>query len=99
MATRSSATPSRSASSRSTRPPAARRRRRQVQVAPDLVRQLLGVIFLILGVTLLIGLTIQNGQLTDWERNAVAPDGSSRPSSSCWATTWNEPKALIGTGS
>ncbi len=73
MATRSSATPSRSASSRSTRPPAARRRRRQVQVAPDLVRQLLGVIFLILGVTLLIGLTIQNGQLTDWERNAVAP--------------------------
>ena len=28
---------------------------------------------LLVGVSLLIGLTIQGGQLTDWERNAVAP--------------------------
>jgi hypothetical protein len=42
-------------------------------VAPDLVRQLLGVFFLILGVTLLIGLTLKGGQLTELELNLIAP--------------------------
>jgi DNA segregation ATPase FtsK/SpoIIIE-like protein len=37
------------------------------------VRQVIGVVMLLVGVTLLIGLTIQGGSLTDWERNAVAP--------------------------
>ncbi len=73
MATRRTAASSRSAYSRSTRPPAARRRRRTIHVAPDLVRQLLGVVFLILGVTLLIGLTLKGGQLTDLELNLIAP--------------------------
>jgi DNA segregation ATPase FtsK/SpoIIIE-like protein len=73
MATRSSAASGRSSSSRSTRPPAVHRRRRKVNVAPDLVRQLLGVLFLILGVTLLIGLTLKGGQLTDLELKQIAP--------------------------
>ena len=73
MASRSSAASSRSASSRGTRPPAVRRRRRKVHVAPDLVRQILGVLFLILGVTVLIGLTLKGGQLTDLELNLIAP--------------------------
>jgi len=73
MATRSPAASGRSSSSRSTRPPAARRRRRHVNVAPDLVRQILGVLFLILGVTILIGLTLKGGQLTELELNLIAP--------------------------
>jgi DNA segregation ATPase FtsK/SpoIIIE-like protein len=42
-------------------------------VAPDLGRQLLGALFLILGVTLLIGLTLKGGQLTDLELKQIAP--------------------------
>jgi len=73
VATRQSTAASRSSSSRSTRPPAVRRRRRKIHVAPDLARQLLGVLFLILGVTLLIGLTLKGGQLTELELNLIAP--------------------------
>lgn len=73
MATRTSPASSRSASSRSARPPAVRRRRRHIQVAPDLIRQILGVGCLILGVTILIGLTLKKGQLTDLEMNLIAP--------------------------
>lgn len=73
MASRTTPASSRSSSSRSTRPPAARRRRRRVEVAPDLGRQVLGALFLILGVTLLIGLTLKGGQLTDLEWSLIAP--------------------------
>ena len=44
-----------------------------MQVAPDLIRQVLGVGFLILGVTILIGLTLKGGQLTDLELKQIAP--------------------------
>jgi DNA segregation ATPase FtsK/SpoIIIE-like protein len=37
------------------------------------VRVLIGLLMLIVGVSLLIGLTIQGGSLTDWERDVVAP--------------------------
>jgi hypothetical protein len=37
------------------------------------VRVLIGLAMLLTGVSLLIGLTVQGGQLTDWERNVVAP--------------------------
>ncbi len=73
MASRTTPASSRSSSSRSTRPPAARRRPRRPQVAPDLGRQLLGALFLILGVTILIGLTLKGGQLTDLELKQIAP--------------------------
>ncbi|MGZ6266085.1 MAG: DNA translocase FtsK 4TM domain-containing protein [Candidatus Limnocylindrales bacterium] len=73
MATRRPAASSRSTAGRSTRPAAYRRRRQKVHIAPDLVRQVLGVGFLILGVTLLIGLTLKGGQLTDLELNLIAP--------------------------
>ena len=73
MATRRPAASSRSTAGRSTRPAASRRRRQRIHVAPDLVRQVLGVGFLILGVTLLIGLTLKGGQLTDLELKQIAP--------------------------
>ena len=42
-------------------------------VSAEIARVVLGLTMLLVGVSLLIGLTIQNGQLTDWERDAVAP--------------------------
>jgi DNA segregation ATPase FtsK/SpoIIIE-like protein len=42
-------------------------------VSAEIVRVLIGLMMLIVGVSLLIGLTIQGGSLTDWERNVVAP--------------------------
>ena len=66
----------RSTSTRSSRvtPPARRRRSaRRWTVSAEIVRVIIGLALLLVGVSLLIGLTIQGGQLTDWERNAVAP--------------------------
>src|ERR1035437_1938045 len=76
MPARTSAASSRSTSSRSTRatPPTRRRRpSRRWTVSAEIVRVLIGLAMLLVGVSLLIGLTIQGGSLTDWERNAVAP--------------------------
>lgn len=77
MSARPSST--RAASSRSSRPtrsaPTPRRRQsaRNWSVSGEVVRLLIGLGMLLLGVTLLIGLLIPDGQLTDWERNAIAP--------------------------
>lgn len=76
MAARTSASASRSSSSRATRatPPVRRRRAaRNWNVSAEILRWLMALAMQIVGVTLLIGLTIQGGSLTDWERNAVAP--------------------------
>jgi DNA segregation ATPase FtsK/SpoIIIE-like protein len=42
-------------------------------VSAEIVRVLIGLAMLLVGVSLLIGLTVQGGHLTDLERNAVAP--------------------------
>jgi DNA segregation ATPase FtsK/SpoIIIE-like protein len=76
MPARTSAASSRSTSSRANRatPPTRRRRTsRRWTVSAEIVRVLIGLAMLLVGVSLLIGLTIQGGSLTDWERNAVAP--------------------------
>ena len=78
MAARTSpaANRSSSASTRGARTPAPARRRRAGRgwtVSAEIVRILIGLAMLLVGVSLLIGLTIQGGSLTDWERNAVSP--------------------------
>src|ERR1035437_6997966 len=76
MPPRTSAASNRSTSSRSSRAAAPVRRRRSSRrwtVSAEVVRVLIGLAMLLIGVSLLIGLTIQGGQLTDWERNTVAP--------------------------
>ena len=76
MPARTSAASSRPSSTRSSRTtPAVRRRRasRRWTVSAEIVRVLIGLAMLLTGVSLLIGLTVQGGQLTDWERNVVAP--------------------------
>jgi DNA segregation ATPase FtsK/SpoIIIE-like protein len=52
-----------------------RRRRsgRNWSVSAEIVRVIIGLMMLLVGVSLLIGLTIQGGSLTDWERDVVAP--------------------------
>jgi DNA segregation ATPase FtsK/SpoIIIE-like protein len=66
-------------SSRTTPPVRRRRSTRRWTVSAEIVRVVIGLAMLLLGVSLLIGLTIQGGSLTDWERNTVAPwFGSSR---------------------
>ena len=42
-------------------------------VNSEIIRQILGLVMLLVGISLLIGLFIQGGQLTDLERDAVAP--------------------------
>ena len=59
--------------SRATPPVRRRRSSRRWTASADILRQVLGLVMLIVGVSLLIGLTIQGGSLTDWERNAFAP--------------------------
>jgi len=83
MPTRTSASSNRPSSTRSRAPrstraasPAAVRRRRTSRswaISAEIVRVLIGLAMLLVGVSLLIGLTIQGGSLTDWERNEVAP--------------------------
>ena len=76
MAARSSASANRSSTSRSPRPAAPTRRRRSARtwnLNGEIVRWVMALVMQLVGVTLLIGLTIQGGSLTDWERNAVAP--------------------------
>ena len=76
MPARTSAASSRSSASRATRatPPSRRRRSsRRWTVSAEIVRVLIGLTMLLIGVSLLIGLTIPNGSLTDWERNTVSP--------------------------
>src|ERR1035437_2266178 len=83
MPSRTSASSSRPSSTRSRAPrstraasPAAVRRRRGKRnwaISGEIVRVLMGLTMLIVGVSLLIGLMIPNGSLTDWERNAVSP--------------------------
>ncbi len=76
MPPRASAASSRSSSTRSSRavPPVRRRRStRQWTVSSEIVRWLLALAMQLVGVTLLIGLTIQGGSLTSWERDAIAP--------------------------
>ncbi len=90
MPARTSAASNRSSSARGNRSaPAVRRRRssRRWTVSAEVVRVLIGLAMLLVGVSLLIGLTIRGGQLTDWERNVVAP----------WFGTarWLLPVALI----
>ena len=60
-------------SSRATPPVRRRRTTRRWTVSAEIVRIVIGLAMLLVGVSLLIGLTVQGGQLTDWERNAVAP--------------------------
>ena len=59
--------------SRATPPVRRRRSSRRWTVSAEIVRVVIGLAMLLVGVSLLIGLTIQGGSLTDWERNAVAP--------------------------
>jgi DNA segregation ATPase FtsK/SpoIIIE, S-DNA-T family len=76
MAARTSASSSRSSASRTARPATPARRRRSGRswnVNGEIVRWIVALVMQLLGVTLLIGLTIQGGSLTDWERNTVAP--------------------------
>jgi DNA segregation ATPase FtsK/SpoIIIE, S-DNA-T family len=76
MPARTSAAANRSSTSRGGRATAPVRRRRSARrwtISAEIVRVLIGLAMLLVGVSLLIGLTIQGGQLTDWERNAVAP--------------------------
>jgi DNA segregation ATPase FtsK/SpoIIIE-like protein len=81
MPPRTSPSASRGSSTRATStrvsravPPARRRRSsRRWTISAEIVRVLIGLAMLLVGVSLLIGLTVQGGQLTDWERNAVAP--------------------------
>jgi DNA segregation ATPase FtsK/SpoIIIE-like protein len=76
MPARTSPARSRSSSTRTSRatPPARRRRSGHGWTVPvEIVRQLIGLVMLLVGVSLLIGLTIVGGHLTDLERNAVAP--------------------------
>src|SRR5450759_2679820 len=76
MAARTSASSSRSSASRTARPTTPARRRRSGRrwtVNGEIVRWIVALVMQLLGVTLLIGLTIQGGSLTDWERNTVAP--------------------------
>ena len=76
MPARTTAASSRSSSARSSRavPPVRRRRSpRRWTISAEIVRWILALVMQLVGVTMLIGLTIQGGSLTDWERNAVAP--------------------------
>ncbi|MFI5258040.1 MAG: DNA translocase FtsK 4TM domain-containing protein [Candidatus Limnocylindrales bacterium] len=76
MPSRTTAASSRSSSTRGSRivPPVRRRRSpRRWTVSAEIVRWLIALAMQLVGVTLLIGLTIQGGSLTDWERNTVAP--------------------------
>jgi len=76
MPARTSAASSRSSSARGSRatPPVRRRRSgRRWTVSAEIVRVLIGLAMMTVGVSLLIGLTVQGGRLTDWERNVVAP--------------------------
>ncbi len=76
MPARTSSARSRPSSTRAGRatPPARRRRSGRGWTVPiEIVRQLIGLVMLLVGVSLLIGLTIVGGHLTDLERDAVAP--------------------------
>ncbi len=77
MPGRTTAAPRRATAGRSSRvtPPPGRRRRsgRTWRVDGEIFRQILGLLMLLVGISLLIGLFVQGGQLTDLERNAVAP--------------------------
>jgi len=68
--------PARASSTRTSRSAPAPRRRQPARtwnISGEIVRLLIGLGMLLFGVTLLIGLLIPKGQLTDLERNAVAP--------------------------
>ncbi len=60
-------------SSRATPPARRRRSTRRWTVSAEIVRVVIGLAMLLVGLSLLIGLTVQGGSLTDWERNTVAP--------------------------
>jgi S-DNA-T family DNA segregation ATPase FtsK/SpoIIIE len=76
MPSRATAASNRSSSTRSSRavPPVRRRRSpHRWTVSAEILRWLLALAMQLVGVTLLIGLTIQGGSLTSWERDAIAP--------------------------
>ena len=67
-----------SATSRNSRPAAARRRSSRSssapRIAPDVVRSLIGLALMLLGVATLIALMLPGeGKLTDWWRDSIAP--------------------------
>jgi S-DNA-T family DNA segregation ATPase FtsK/SpoIIIE len=68
-------TPGSSRPSRGGRSVASRRggTRRNWEIPGHIIRQLIGIAMALVGVTLLTGLTLPGGSLTDWERNATAP--------------------------
>ena len=76
MPARTSAASNRASTSRTTRattPPRRRRGGRSWSVNGEILRWVLALAMQMVGVTLLIGLTIPNGKLTDWELGVVAP--------------------------
>ena len=76
MPARTSAASSRSSSARSSRatpPPRRRKGGRDWSIDGEILRWVLALAMQMLGVTLLIGLTVPNGKLTDWELAMVAP--------------------------
>jgi DNA segregation ATPase FtsK/SpoIIIE, S-DNA-T family len=60
-------------STRATPPTRRRRSGRRWTVSAEITRWVLALVMQLVGATLLIGLFIQGGSLTDWERNTVAP--------------------------
>jgi hypothetical protein len=67
-----------SATSRNSRPAAARRRGSRSssapRIAPDVVRSLIGLALMLIGVATLIALMLPGeGKLTDWWRDSIAP--------------------------
>jgi hypothetical protein len=71
MSARSTASSNKPASSRASRSVGSRRRGQgsRWSVPGEIVRQLVGIAMLLVGITLLIGLMLPGGSLTDWERN------------------------------
>ena len=76
MPARTSAASNRASTTRNARatmPPRRRRGGRSWSVNGEILRWILALAMQMLGVTLLIGLTVPNGKLTDWELAMVAP--------------------------
>jgi DNA segregation ATPase FtsK/SpoIIIE, S-DNA-T family len=76
MPARTSPASNRASTSRGTRPTTPPRRRRSSRswdINGEILRWILALAMQMLGVTLLIGLTVPNGKLTDWELGMVAP--------------------------
>jgi S-DNA-T family DNA segregation ATPase FtsK/SpoIIIE len=88
---------SRKPSSRTTAPRTRPQRRRptysapSVDVAPEVIRSIVGIVLMVIGAILLIGMLLPGqGALTDWIRNVIAP----------WFGTgrWILPFLLLGAG-